>query len=154
VSRLRRRAILVGPDRNESGTIGEIAVAEDKARSALYFRRLSKVFEDLVAQGGLGMRTLALRGASPLEGGSAPILVLQSVQRSRDNHIKKVFEIMVARRATGRQLMAIKINAAVAGYGPHPEQNLAFVQVTVEFDRPDESIQRARAKQWGQEDDH
>jgi hypothetical protein len=27
------------------------------------------VFEDLVAQGGLGMRTLALRGASPLEGG-------------------------------------------------------------------------------------
>src|SRR6266566_6574808 len=81
---------------------GSIAVAEDKARSALYFRRLSKVFEDLVAQGGLGMRTLALRGASPLEGGSAPILVLQSVQRSRDSHIKKVFEIMVARRATGR----------------------------------------------------
>jgi uncharacterized protein GlcG (DUF336 family) len=25
--------------------------------------------EDLVAQGGLGLRTLALRGASPLEGG-------------------------------------------------------------------------------------
>jgi glc operon protein GlcG len=48
---------------------GSIAVAEDKARSALYFRRPSKVFEDLVAQGGLGMRTLALRGASPLEGG-------------------------------------------------------------------------------------
>src|SRR5262245_14943545 len=48
---------------------GSIAVAEDKARSALYYRRPSKVFEDLVAQGGLGMRTLALRGASPLEGG-------------------------------------------------------------------------------------
>src|SRR5229473_129765 len=48
---------------------GSIAVAEDKARSALYFRRPSKVFEDLVAQGGLGLRTLALRGASPLEGG-------------------------------------------------------------------------------------
>src|SRR6266545_7926830 len=48
---------------------GSIGVAEDKARSALYFRRPSKVFEDLVAQGGLGMRTLALRGASPLEGG-------------------------------------------------------------------------------------
>ena len=45
---------------------GSIAVAEDKARSALYYRRPSKVFEDLVAQGGLGMRTLALRGASPL----------------------------------------------------------------------------------------
>jgi len=48
---------------------GSIAVAEDKGRSALYFRRPSKVFEDLVAQGGLGLRTLALRGASPLEGG-------------------------------------------------------------------------------------
>src|SRR5262249_2376873 len=48
---------------------GSIAVAEDKARSALYYRRPSKVFEDLVAQGGLGMRTLALRGATPLEGG-------------------------------------------------------------------------------------
>ena len=48
---------------------GSIAVAEDKARSALYFRRPSKVFEDLVAQGGLGLRTLALRGAAPLEGG-------------------------------------------------------------------------------------
>ena len=48
---------------------GSIAVAEDKARSALSFRRPTKVFEELVAQGGLGLRTLALRGASPLEGG-------------------------------------------------------------------------------------
>jgi glc operon protein GlcG len=48
---------------------GSIAVAEDKARSALDYRRPTKVFEDLVAQGGIGMRTLALRGASPLEGG-------------------------------------------------------------------------------------
>jgi len=48
---------------------GSIAVAEDKARTALDFRRPSKVFEDLVAQGGIGMRTLALRGATPLEGG-------------------------------------------------------------------------------------
>jgi glc operon protein GlcG len=48
---------------------GSIAVAEDKARSALDYKRPTKVFEDLVAQGGIGMRTLALRGASPLEGG-------------------------------------------------------------------------------------
>jgi len=48
---------------------GSIAVAEDKARTALDFRRPSKVFEDLVAQGGLGLRTLGLRGAAPLEGG-------------------------------------------------------------------------------------
>ena len=53
---------------------GSIAVAEDKARSALDYRRPTKVFEDLVAQGGIGLRTLALRGASPLEGG-VPIIV-------------------------------------------------------------------------------
>jgi glc operon protein GlcG len=52
---------------------GSIGVAEDKANTALNFRRPSKVFEDLVAQGGLGMRTLGLRGATPLEGG-VPIL--------------------------------------------------------------------------------
>jgi uncharacterized protein GlcG (DUF336 family) len=32
------------------------------------------VFEDLVAQGGIGLRTLALRNASPLEGG-IPLIV-------------------------------------------------------------------------------
>jgi glc operon protein GlcG len=48
---------------------GSISVAEDKAHTALDFRRPSKVFEDLVAQGGIGMRTLGLRGATPLEGG-------------------------------------------------------------------------------------
>ena len=53
---------------------GSIAVAEDKARSALDYRRPTKVFEDLVAQGGIGMRTLAVRGASPLEGG-IPLVV-------------------------------------------------------------------------------
>jgi glc operon protein GlcG len=52
---------------------GSITVAEDKANTAVNFRRPSKVFEDLVAQGGLGMRTLGLRGATPLEGG-VPIL--------------------------------------------------------------------------------
>ena len=52
---------------------GSIAVAEDKARSALDFRRPTKVFEDLVARGG-SLRTLALRGATPQEGG-IPIIV-------------------------------------------------------------------------------
>ena len=47
---------------------GSIRVAEDKAQTALDFRRPSKVFEDLVAQGGIGLRTLGLRGATPIEG--------------------------------------------------------------------------------------
>ena len=53
---------------------GSIGVAEDKAHSALDFRRPSKVFEDLVAQGGLNLRLLALHGATPLEGG-VPVIV-------------------------------------------------------------------------------
>ena len=53
---------------------GSIRVAEDKAQSAVDFRRPSKVFEDLVAQGGIGLRVLALRGAAPFEGG-VPIIV-------------------------------------------------------------------------------
>jgi glc operon protein GlcG len=53
---------------------GSIRVAEDKAHSALDYRRPSKVFEELVAQGGIGLRTLALRGAAPFEGG-VPIIV-------------------------------------------------------------------------------
>src|SRR5258708_16097788 len=48
---------------------GSIRVAEDKAQTALDFRRPSKGFEDLVAQGGIGLRGLALRGAAPFEGG-------------------------------------------------------------------------------------
>ena len=44
---------------------GSLMAAEDKALSAINYRRPSKVFEDLVAQGGFGLRSLALRGASP-----------------------------------------------------------------------------------------
>ncbi len=53
---------------------GSLAAAEDKARSAFNFRRPSKVFEDLLAQGGIGLRVLNLRGAYPIEGG-IPIVV-------------------------------------------------------------------------------
>src|ERR1700751_2058730 len=53
---------------------GSLMAAEDKALSAINYRRPSKIFEDLVAQGGIGLRSLALRGASPLEGG-IPIIV-------------------------------------------------------------------------------
>jgi uncharacterized protein GlcG (DUF336 family) len=61
--------ILTGSREWKGPTRMAILASSHKARSALYYRRPSKVFEDLVAQGGLGIRTLALRGASPLEGG-------------------------------------------------------------------------------------
>ena len=65
---------LVMLHRLDNTQYGSIPVAEDKANTALNFRRPSKVFEELVAQGGIGLRTLALRGAAPFEGG-LPIAV-------------------------------------------------------------------------------
>jgi uncharacterized protein GlcG (DUF336 family) len=44
-------------------------VAQDKAWSAVGFRRPTKAFQDGVAGGGAGMRLLNLRGASLLDGG-------------------------------------------------------------------------------------
>lgn len=48
--------------------------AEDKARSALQFKRPTKELEEVLARGGIGLRYPALRGAMPLEGG-LPIVV-------------------------------------------------------------------------------
>ena len=53
---------------------GSVEVAKDKARSAVAFRRPTKAFQDLIAQGGANMRLLNLTGASMLEGG-IPIIV-------------------------------------------------------------------------------
>jgi hypothetical protein len=36
--------------------------------------------------------------------------------------------------------MALKIDATVIAYGPQPDAKLALIEVTVEFDRPDESM--------------
>lgn len=53
---------------------GSIQIAIDKAQTSVDFRRPSKAFEDALAAGGVGLRVLAVRGASPLEGG-VPIIV-------------------------------------------------------------------------------
>jgi glc operon protein GlcG len=53
---------------------GSIEVAKDKARSAVAFRRPTKVFQDAIGQGGVNLRLLQLTGASVLEGG-IPIVV-------------------------------------------------------------------------------
>ena len=47
---------------------------KDKAYSAVLYRRPTKVFQDLVGQGGPNLRLLRLAGASPLEGG-IPLMV-------------------------------------------------------------------------------
>jgi uncharacterized protein GlcG (DUF336 family) len=55
--------------RLDGAQFGSIEVAREKAYSAVAFRRPTKVFEDLVAQGGANLRLLRLSGASPLDGG-------------------------------------------------------------------------------------
>lgn len=49
--------------------IGSIDVAIGKAVSANNFKRPTKVFEDAVAGGGIGLRVLSLPNVTPLEGG-------------------------------------------------------------------------------------
>ena len=65
---------VVATHRLDNTQLGSIAVAEDKARTSVFYRRPSKVFEDAVASGGIGLRVLGLKGATPYEGG-VPLLV-------------------------------------------------------------------------------
>ena len=53
---------------------GSVRVAMGKARSAALFKRPTKVFQEIVAGGGDGLRILGLEGAVPVEGG-VPIVV-------------------------------------------------------------------------------
>jgi len=65
---------LVMLERRDGTQLGSIEAAKDKAYSAVLYRRPTKVFQDLVGQGGPNLRLLRLAGASPLEGG-IPITV-------------------------------------------------------------------------------
>jgi glc operon protein GlcG len=56
-------------ERMDGTQLGSIDAAKDKAYSAVLYRRPTKVFQDLLAQGGANVRLLRLSGASPLEGG-------------------------------------------------------------------------------------
>lgn len=65
---------LVMTQRLDGAQFGSVEVAREKAYSAVAFRRPTKVFEDLVAQGGANLRLLKLSGANPLDGG-LPIVI-------------------------------------------------------------------------------
>ena len=61
---------LVMLQRLDNTQFGSIDVAKDKAHAAVAFRRPTKVFQDLIAQGGVNLRILNLTGnAGVLEGG-------------------------------------------------------------------------------------
>ncbi len=65
---------LVYFERMTNAQIGSVQVSIDKAKSAALFRRPTKVFQDIVAGGGAGLRMLGLTGAVPVDGG-IPIIV-------------------------------------------------------------------------------
>ena len=65
---------LVLLERMDNGQFGSVQVAQDKARSAVAFRRPTKAFHDMVAAGGEGVRMLVMSGAVPIDGG-LPIIV-------------------------------------------------------------------------------
>lgn len=65
---------LVAFDRVDNTQIGSVGVSQDKAVSAAIYRRPTKVFQDIVAGGGAGLRILTLRGANAVEGG-LPLVV-------------------------------------------------------------------------------
>jgi glc operon protein GlcG len=65
---------LVYYEKLDNTQIGSAQVAINKARSSAIFKRPTKAFEDALAKGGDGLRTLGLEGAVPLEGG-VPIVM-------------------------------------------------------------------------------
>jgi len=61
-------ANLVMLQRLDNAQLSSVRIAEQKARTAVEFRRSTKVFEDAVAGGGIGLRVLTF-DASVAEGG-------------------------------------------------------------------------------------
>ncbi|HUN69542.1 MAG TPA: heme-binding protein [Burkholderiales bacterium] len=66
--------ILVALEKMDNTQLASVNVAIDKAVSATTYRRPTKVFQDILAGGGAGLRVLHLRGANAVEGG-LPIVV-------------------------------------------------------------------------------
>lgn len=60
---------LVYLEKMDATQTGSVMIALDKARAAAQFKRPTKVFQDVVAGGGGGLRILGLRGAVPIDGG-------------------------------------------------------------------------------------
>jgi glc operon protein GlcG len=60
--------------RHDNVQLSSIELSQGKAKTALMFKRPSKVLDDAISGGGAGLRFLALKDIVPLEGG-LPIVV-------------------------------------------------------------------------------
>jgi uncharacterized protein GlcG (DUF336 family) len=58
----------------DNAQLSSISVSEGKARTALEFKLPSKALDDAIARGGPGMRLLALKNITPIEGGIPIVL--------------------------------------------------------------------------------
>ena len=65
---------LVMLHRRDDVQLSSLEIAQGKAKTALMFKRPSKVLDDAISSGGSGLRFLALPGIVPLEGGMPIIL--------------------------------------------------------------------------------
>ena len=65
---------LVMLHRRDDAQLSAIQTAEGKARTALLFKRSTKLLDEVISGGGAGLRYLALKDFLPLEGG-IPIVV-------------------------------------------------------------------------------
>ena len=59
---------------HQTPLFASIGVSEGKANTALRFKRPSKALDDVIAAGGAGLRLLAVKDITPLEGGLPVIL--------------------------------------------------------------------------------
>ena len=62
-------AHLVALHRMDHTQHGSVEIAQAKAKTAVNFKRPTKLFEEAVAGGGIGLRLLSTPGLCPLEGG-------------------------------------------------------------------------------------
>jgi len=65
---------LVYFEKMDNTQLGSVDISQAKARAAARFKRPTKQFQDQLAGGGEGLRTLGLIGVVPVEGG-IPIIV-------------------------------------------------------------------------------
>jgi uncharacterized protein GlcG (DUF336 family) len=66
--------MLVALEKLDGTQSGSVMISQDKAVSAAMLRRPTKVIQEALAGGGVGLRFLALRYATPIEGG-VPIAI-------------------------------------------------------------------------------
>ena len=55
--------------RRDDAQLASVDIAQGKAKTALMFKRPTKVLDDAISSGGVGLRFLALKDIVPLEGG-------------------------------------------------------------------------------------